>query len=56
MLVGSKVSKVQYDKVWGFIETGKKEGAKVRLGGQKRTGKGFFVDPTSTFIWCPESR
>lgn len=50
----SKVSKSQYDKVWGFIEAGKREGAKVVLGGQRRTGKGFFVDPTSAFFWRPE--
>lgn len=42
-----QVSKVQYDKVWGYIENGKAQGAKLALGGQKRPGKGFFVDPTS---------
>lgn len=34
----------------GYIEAGKKEGAKVILGGEKRSGKGFFVDPTSEFL------
>ncbi|KAJ7068181.1 aldehyde dehydrogenase domain-containing protein [Mycena amicta] len=43
---GPLVSKGQYDRVWSFIESGKTEGAKVVLGGTKRTGKGFFVDPT----------
>jgi hypothetical protein len=33
--------------VHGYIEAGKNEGAKVILGGEKRTGKGFFIDPTS---------
>jgi hypothetical protein len=33
--------------VHGYIEAGKKEGAKVILGGEKRPGKGFFIDPTS---------
>jgi aldehyde dehydrogenase (NAD+) len=42
-----KISKVQYDRVWGYIEHGKAEGAKVILGGEKRPGKGFYVDPTS---------
>lgn len=42
-----QVSKAQYDKVWGYIEHGKAQGAKLALGGQKRPGKGFFVDPTS---------
>ncbi|KAF8897449.1 NAD-aldehyde dehydrogenase [Infundibulicybe gibba] len=43
---GPVVSKGQYDRIWGYIEVGKQEGAKVVLGGQKRSGKGFFVDPT----------
>ena len=46
----AQVSKVQYDKVWGYIENGKAQGAKLALGGQKRPGKGFFVDATSK--WC----
>jgi len=45
---GPVVSKTQYDRVWSYIESGKAEGAKVVLGGEKRPGKGFFVDPTST--------
>ncbi|KAJ7699995.1 NAD-aldehyde dehydrogenase [Mycena rosella] len=43
---GPVVSKTQYDRVWSYIESGKQEGAKVAVGGTKRTGKGFFVDPT----------
>lgn len=42
-----QISKGQYDRVWAYIEAGKQEGAKPILGGVKRTGKGFFVDPTS---------
>ena len=45
---GVQVSKNQYDKVWDYIETGKQEGAKLVMGGVKRSGKGFWVDPTST--------
>ncbi|KAG5716536.1 Aldehyde dehydrogenase [Termitomyces sp. T112] len=43
---GPVVSKVQYDKVWSYIESGKQEGAKAILGGVKRVGKGYYVDPT----------
>ncbi|KAG1806904.1 aldehyde dehydrogenase domain-containing protein [Suillus plorans] len=43
---GPLVSKTQFDKVWRYIESGRAQGAKVVLGGQKRPGKGFFVDPT----------
>ncbi len=42
-----QVSKMQYDKIFSFIESGKQEGAKAILGGEKRPGKGYFVDPTS---------
>jgi len=47
-----KISKSQYDKIWMYIERGKAEGAKVILGGEKRPGKGFFIDPTSTPLTC----
>ncbi|KAL4075938.1 aldehyde dehydrogenase domain-containing protein [Scleroderma yunnanense] len=43
---GPVVSKAQYDKIWSYIESGKTQGAKLILGGQKRPGKGYFVDPT----------
>lgn len=50
---GPVISKAQYDRVWGYIESGKQEGAKVAVGGEKRNTKGFFVDPTSTYNVCP---
>ncbi|KAF9649360.1 aldehyde dehydrogenase [Thelephora ganbajun] len=43
---GPIISKIQFDKVWGYIESGKQEGAKVLVGGERRAGKGYFVDPT----------
>ncbi|KAG6891281.1 hypothetical protein C0992_009473 [Termitomyces sp. T32_za158] len=43
---GPVVSKGQYDKVWSYIESGKQEGAKAILGGVKRAGKGYYIDPT----------
>ena len=47
MIICTQVSKAQYDRVWGYIESGKAQGAKVVLGGEKRTSKGYWVDPTS---------
>ena len=38
---------MQYDKIFSYIEAGKQAGAKCVLGGEKRPGKGYFVDPTS---------
>lgn len=43
---GPVISKTQYDKVWNYIEEGKREGAKCVLGGEKLPGKGYFVPPT----------
>jgi len=43
---GPVISKTQFDRVWGYIESGKAEGAKVAIGGEKRSTKGFWVDPT----------
>ncbi|KAF9063503.1 aldehyde dehydrogenase domain-containing protein [Rhodocollybia butyracea] len=43
---GPLVSKTQFDRVWGYIDSGKAEGAKVILGAEKRNTKGYWVDPT----------
>ncbi|KAF8990327.1 hypothetical protein BDQ17DRAFT_1414081 [Cyathus striatus] len=37
------------DRVWGHIEAGKQEGAKVILGGVQQSEKGYYVDPTNLF-------
>ncbi|KAN0019118.1 hypothetical protein ACTFIU_002320 [Dictyostelium citrinum] len=46
--LGPLVSKQQHDRVLGYIEKGKSEGAKCHLGGVKHQihGKGYFVQPT----------
>jgi aldehyde dehydrogenase (NAD+) len=43
---GPVVDKVQFDKVMGYIESGKQEGAKVECGGAREGEKGFFIQPT----------
>lgn len=44
---GPVISKLQYDKINGYIEVGTKEGATAALGGEKGSGKGYFINPTS---------
>jgi acyl-CoA reductase-like NAD-dependent aldehyde dehydrogenase len=48
--VGPLVSKEQLDRVTGYLDIGKKEGAKPLTGGERNTGagmeKGYFVKPT----------
>ena len=46
--LGAIVDQVQLNTVLGFIESGKNEGAEVRLGGNRarKDSGGFFVEPT----------
>jgi aldehyde dehydrogenase (NAD+) len=43
---GPQVSQEQFDRVMGFIDAGKKEGAKLLTGGNRVGGKGYFIEPT----------
>jgi phenylacetaldehyde dehydrogenase len=44
--MGPLISQEQQDKVLGYIESGRKAGAKVRVGGQRLDRAGYFVQPT----------
>lgn len=43
---GPQVDKLQFDKILGYIQLGKKEGARCVAGGSRHGSKGFFVQPT----------
>lgn len=43
---GPQVDKIQMDKILGYIESGKKEGAKLLCGGGRVGKKGFYVEST----------
>lgn len=47
---GPQNSRMQYEKILGYIESGKSDGAKVHLGGNAIKGKdgkgGYFIEPT----------
>ncbi|KAL7934737.1 aldehyde dehydrogenase domain-containing protein [Trichoderma chlorosporum] len=43
---GPQVSKAQFEKVLGYIDEGKKSGARVLHGGAKHGDKGYFIQPT----------
>ena len=47
-VMGPVISKRQLERVMGYIEIGKKEGARLLAGGEARPDKGggFFVEPT----------
>jgi phenylacetaldehyde dehydrogenase len=44
--MGPLVSQEQFDRVCGYLDSGKQEGAKAVVGGNKISGKGYFVEPT----------
>ncbi|RUS68971.1 hypothetical protein EGW08_023268 [Elysia chlorotica] len=46
---GPLVNKAQFDKVLGFVEQGKAQGAKLIYGGERVGDKGFFIKPT---VFC----
>jgi len=43
---GPQVSKVQFDRIMGYIEHGKQSGATVEIGGKRKGDKGYFIEPT----------
>ncbi|EKM54311.1 uncharacterized protein PHACADRAFT_258094 [Phanerochaete carnosa HHB-10118-sp] len=43
---GPLVSKTQLDRVLGYIESGKQEGARIVTGGSRAEGAGYFMRPT----------
>ncbi len=44
--MGPLVSKEQMDRVMGYIEAGKRDGASIALGGDAAGGNGYYVNPT----------
>jgi len=44
--MGPLVSKEQMDRVMGYIEKGKRDGASVAVGGNAAAAKGYYVNPT----------
>ena len=43
---GPQVDQTQFDKVMGYIESGKQDGAALKCGGARAGDKGYFVAPT----------
>eukprot|EP00842_Homolaphlyctis_polyrhiza_P002894 jgi/Hompol1/3605/HPOL_003298-RA len=43
---GPLVDKIQFERVMGYIEQGKREGAHVVIGGKRHGHEGYFVEPT----------
>ncbi|KZS99653.1 aldehyde dehydrogenase [Laetiporus sulphureus 93-53] len=46
MFQGPQVSEVQYDRIMGYIQSGKEEGATLHHGGNRIGEEGYFIQPT----------
>jgi len=44
--MGPLVSKDQFDRVLGYIEAGRRDGASVAIGGDSPSAEGYYVNPT----------
>ncbi|KAI6100130.1 aldehyde dehydrogenase [Pisolithus sp. B1] len=53
---GPQISKIQYDRIMGYIDSGKKEGAKIHLGGERHGSEGYFIQPTIFLDTNPDMR
>ena len=54
--MGPLVSKEQRDRVMGYIESGKAQGASVLAGGEAPAGSGYYVEPTVLVDVKPDMR
>jgi len=43
---GPQVSQIQYDRIMGYIESGKKDGATLYQAGDRHGNEGYFINPT----------
>ncbi len=43
---GPQVSELQFDRIMGYIQSGKEQGATVVTGGERHGDKGYFIQPT----------
>ncbi|HYV34432.1 MAG TPA: aldehyde dehydrogenase family protein [Gemmataceae bacterium] len=43
---GPQISQEQCDRIMGYIDAGKKDGAKMLTGGNRVSGKGYYIEPT----------
>ena len=53
---GPQISKAQFERIMGYIQSGKADGAKVHLGGERHGTEGYFVKPTIFTETTPHMR
>jgi aldehyde dehydrogenase (NAD+) len=53
---GPQISQIQYDRIMGYIKSGKDDGATVHLGGDRFGTEGYFINPTIFTDCKPEMK
>ncbi|KAG6916526.1 hypothetical protein DXG01_006467 [Tephrocybe rancida] len=53
---GPQVSQIQYDRIMGYIDSGRQQGATVHLGGDRFGTEGYFINPTIFTDTKPEMK
>ncbi|CAH7665803.1 aldehyde dehydrogenase [Phakopsora pachyrhizi] len=53
---GPQISQLQYDRIMAYIKSGKEEGAKCVLGGNRFGNEGYFIEPTIFTDTKPEMK
>ncbi|KDQ51384.1 hypothetical protein JAAARDRAFT_140360 [Jaapia argillacea MUCL 33604] len=53
---GPQVSQTQFDRIMNYIDSGKKDGAKVHIGGGRHGSEGYFIQPTIFTNCRPEMK
>lgn len=43
---GPQVSQTQFERIMGYIKSGKEDGATVHIGGERHGNEGYFIQPT----------
>ena len=43
---GPQIDDIQFNKILGLIDVGRKEGAQLLTGGKRVGSKGYFIEPT----------
>lgn len=46
IILGPQVDDEMFEKVLNYIESGKKEGARLEIGGKRQGTTGYFIEPT----------
>ncbi|KAF8472255.1 aldehyde dehydrogenase [Russula ochroleuca] len=53
---GPQISQIQFDRIMGYINSGKEQGAKVHIGGERHGSEGYWIQPTIFTDTRPDMR